>query len=201
MLAPLPLRFGGFVFFRAAATTKDEEQADWAALAAAERGLWCLPLVFAFRSPLEDSVVDDPLLVVSLSDSDSLPALEELPDPDSGSDSVELSLLEPSSSLEERRLLFFLVASGIGGPAPPPKDPLLFLMAFAGGGGLVASMEFCLLVVVVVPEPAPSDSLASFTEPLPGARFFLRITRTTLRTPRGTATGTPWDLSTLSGEN
>jgi len=66
-------------------------------------------------------------------------------------------------------------------------------------GGLLASMEFCL-PEVAVPEPAPSDSLASFTEPLPGARFFLRTTRTTLRTPRGTATGPTCDLSTLSGE-
>jgi len=99
MLAPLPLRFGGLVFLRAAATTMDDEQADWAALAAAERGL-CLPLAFDFRSQLEDSVVEVLLLVDSLSDSDLLSALEELPDPDSGSDSLVLSLLL-FSSLED----------------------------------------------------------------------------------------------------
>lgn len=199
MLAPLPLRFGGLLFFRAAATTNDDEQADWAALAAAERGL-CLPLAFDLRSALEDSVVEELLLVVSLSVSDSLPALEELlPEPDSGSDSMGLSLpVLASSSLDDRRLFFFLVTNGMGGAAPPPpREPLLFLMTLAGG--LLASMEFCL-PEVVVPEPAPSDSLASFTDPLPGASFFLRTTRTTLRTPRGTATGTTCDLSTLSVE-
>ncbi|XP_039233605.1 uncharacterized protein LOC120322405 [Drosophila yakuba] len=202
MLVPLPLRFGGLLFFRAAATTKDDEQADWAALAAAESGL-CLPLAFDLRPAWEDSEVEVLLLLVSLSDSDSLPALEELPEPDSGSDSVGLSLQvlsSSSSSLEDRRLFFFLVANGMGGaapPPPPPKEPRLFLMTLAGG--LVASMEFCL-PEVVVPEPAPSDSLASFTDPLLGGSFFLRTTRTTLRTPRGTATGTTCDLSTLSLE-